>query len=56
MPFGSRREVVVAQEVAPAQVHGSVPDLAGGDVEQDLTGQRLELPRPPVRRRPAVLV
>ena len=49
MPFGVRvRQLVVAQQVAAAELDGSMPMPAGRDVEQHLAGERLELPRPAV--------
>ena len=46
------RQLVGAQHVAPAEVGGVDPGAAGGDVQEDLAGQRLELPRPPIRSAP----
>ena len=46
------RQVVMAQQVSPAQLDGVHPHAPGGDVEHHFPGERFELPRPPIGRPP----
>ena len=47
------RQLVAREDVPPSQLDGVDVHLPGGDVEQHLAGDRLELPRPSVRSAPA---